>query len=242
MLYTHQLIQQAKKNRDDKHYATSDTFLPHATRPHLVKYMGRNDDLLVMENGKKFTPETVESAFSKQFNDSNIKVTTTVIFGENRPNPGLLIFSDEKIDQIWPAIRDVNKNLPNYERVQRDAVILFPSSRDSDVPRTVKHTVLRKRAWQKFSGEIDAIYNKAELNSRNLQELGSQKQAREVIGHIVYETLELNEEFGDDVDFFEMGMDSLQATRIGRVIQKVCVILPITGSITILLQALIQTT
>ena len=95
-------------NRPDGSYATKDLFEPHPTIPGAWKYIARLDDTIVFVNGEKFNPVMMQGIVR-----SHKAVTETIVFGNGRPYPGVLIVpspavqglsNDEIVDKIYPII------------------------------------------------------------------------------------------------------------------------------------------
>lgn len=202
-------------NRPDGSYATRDLFIKHPSLTHAWKYSGRIDDVTVLENGEKANPLPVEGAVRQ-----NELVTEAVVFGAGKPHFGIMVilsqaaaqFSrDEVIDKLFPVIEDAQALLPAYAKISRDMVILLNS--DTTYPKTDKGTIIRKAFYARFSKEIEESYvDKVYASTKTF----SKPELREFIRSEAIRVLGLKDasSLPDDRDFFEVGMDSLQASQL----------------------------
>ena len=106
-----------KSNSDDppNSWHTNDLFVAHPTIPNAWKFVGRLDDRVTLTNGEKVLPLPIEGRIQQ---DPLVK--EAVVFGVDRPAPGLLLFrakaaeglSDEEfVERVWPAIEDAIRGL-----------------------------------------------------------------------------------------------------------------------------------
>lgn len=75
-----------QSNQPDNSYATKDLFEPHPTIPRAWKYIARMDDTIVLVNGEKFNPLTLEGSIR-----SNNNVKEAIVYGSGRPYVGVLV-------------------------------------------------------------------------------------------------------------------------------------------------------
>ena len=207
-------------NRLDGSYATRDLFIKHPIL-NAWKYSGRIDDVIVLENGEKANPLAIEGAVRQ-----HEYVAEAVVFGVGKPHFGIAIIlspaavglsREEVIDQLSPVIESSQQILPTYAKISRDMVVLMPA--ETEYPRTDKGTVIRKAFYRRFSEKIDSVYND---NAPTTIELWSESDLREFIRSEAQKVLELpeNASFGNDTDFFQSGMDSLQASQLRAVLTR----------------------
>ncbi|RFU33078.1 hypothetical protein B7463_g3281, partial [Scytalidium lignicola] len=202
------LPSKAMSNRDDGSYATKDLFMKHPTL-NAWKYCGRNDDVIVLENGEKVNPIDVEGVVTQ-----NELVATAVVFGTGRPYPGMLIIPASDlpqkvlIDQLWPEIEAAQVMTPEYAKISKEMVVILPQG--TLYPKTDKDTVIRKAFYNQFSEEIAQFYSTSYL------EEGVSLTATEMRDLILSEASKILSpvQITEDSDFFELGMDSLQASRL----------------------------
>ncbi|RFU34185.1 hypothetical protein B7463_g2153, partial [Scytalidium lignicola] len=207
-------------NRPDGSYATSDLFIKHPTLEGW-KYSGRIDDVIVLEKGEKANPLPVEGAVRK-----DELVTEAVVFGVGKPHFGIFIilselaagFTEEQIiDKLLPIIDSPEALLPDFAKISRNMVVLLPAG--TPYPMTDKRTVIRKAFYRDFSKQIDEAYlDKVSTTTT----LFTKNELREFLRSETHCILGLDENapLTDDDDFFELGMDSLQASQLRSILLK----------------------
>ncbi|KAL4906800.1 hypothetical protein BDW74DRAFT_149651 [Aspergillus multicolor] len=204
-------------------FRTRDTFLKHPTIPNAWKYLGRIDDRVTLVKGEKVLPVLIEHRIRQ-----NKFVKDNLVFGVGKPLPGLLIVpsaecqgmtKDEIIDKIWPDIEAANENAEAFSQISRDMVVALDV--DCAYPATDKGTMIRNRSYNEFSDLIEAAY-------RRLEEGSSNGASRLALGlpELKQHLLELfRKELGYhdlslEADFFEAGVDSLQAIKARASIRR----------------------
>lgn len=204
-----------QSNQPDNSYATKDIFQPHPTIPRAWKYIARIDDTIVLVNGEKFNPLAMEGSIR-----SNRNVKEAVVFGAGRPYLGILVVPAESwagksqeaiIDAIWPVVESANKCADSFARVSRAMIRLLPW--DSDYPRTDKGSVIRQACYKNFKKQIDEAYDTEDVKSGNLKQM-ELPELQEFIRHLLGQTLSLRAPVANDADFFNLGLDSLQAIQM----------------------------
>ncbi|QKD55241.2 male sterility protein-domain-containing protein [Fusarium oxysporum Fo47] len=152
----------ADSNQDDGSWRTKDLFTKHPTIPGAFKYIGRLDDILVLENGEKFNPISVESEIS-----SSPLIDGCIIFGTGKPAAGIAVIPSEVTDHLTKdefrlllrrTIDKAQTSLPMYGRITEDMILLLP--RNSVAPRTDKGTIIRSKFLKAYKQQIQAIYEK----------------------------------------------------------------------------------
>ncbi|KAB2570370.1 Non-canonical non-ribosomal peptide synthetase FUB8 [Lasiodiplodia theobromae] len=202
-------------NRPDGAYATKDCFTRHPTIPDAWKYYCRLDDTLTLNNGEKANPLQLEGAAREC-----TLVEEAVMFGAGKARLGLaLVLSDEGaalpeqqvIDAMFDTIKPAHDTLPAYAKIDRDMVLVLPAGTSYRV--TDKGTVIRQAFYKQFAAEIEAMYEeKVSDDALALDE----PQLRDFIRAEVAQVLGLqdDQQLSDEQDFFGLGMDSLQTTRL----------------------------
>ncbi|KAM0543264.1 hypothetical protein ACHAPJ_012410 [Fusarium lateritium] len=209
-------------NQKDGSWRTKDLFVKHPTILGAFKYVGRLDDILVLENGEKFNPITVENEIS-----SSPFIDGCVIFGTGKLVAGIAVIpskaTSSKTEEglkslLWQIINQSQESLPMYARLVKDMVLLLPG--DSVVPRTDKGTIIRGKFLKAFEQEIEGIYDQQDTavetraySEEKLREFLSVQLAG-VLGFTP--TTDLNH----DQDFSTLGLDSLRAMQLRSVILK----------------------
>ncbi|KAI9369802.1 hypothetical protein BJX61DRAFT_545228 [Aspergillus egyptiacus] len=207
-------------NRPDGAYATKDLFEKHPTKENAWRYYARLDDTLVLENGEKANPLSIEGVCRNHPN-----IAEAIAFGSNRPRLGLFLIradscsgeTDEQIiDLVMPAIEKCNAESPAYAYLSRDMIRVLPA--DSQYRKTDKGTVIRAAFYRSFADQIDQVYDQEDSS-------GSQVLERdELVAFLRKSLLEIAsiEPSGlqDSTDLFSLGVDSLQSLRLRSVILK----------------------
>ena len=136
-------------NSDDppNSFYTSDLFIAHPSIPNAWKFIGRADDRVTLLNGEKVLPLPMEGRIVQ-----NPLVREAVVFGVDKPLPGLLLFRaktdearnfhDERfLDRVWPSIQDANARAEAFAQIGKEMVVVL--GEDVDFPATDKSTFKR---------------------------------------------------------------------------------------------------
>jgi nucleoside-diphosphate-sugar epimerase len=201
---------------------------------------GRSDDLICLATGKKVFPGILESMLSE-----TIDVKAAMAFGEGQFELGVLVepskpVQPEDVDDfkasIWPIIIEAGDRMDGHARIaSKDAVIIIPPGKA--MARSDKGSIMRKESYRIFELEIAEAYRILENSiwdgstpPLNMDDL--ERDIKNLIG------TELNWRIPDDQwsvtdDLFELGMDSLQALRLRRLLLRS---LPIADNSTLLVE------
>ncbi|KAF6835139.1 Iterative polyketide synthase CazM 2 [Colletotrichum musicola] len=216
-------------NSDDpapNSYRTRDTFVPHPTIHDAWRYLGRLDDRVTLVNGEKVLPIPYENHIREQE-----LVQEVVVFGVGKSIPGLVIIpsesakgmsKDEIIAALTPVIEEANARAEAFGRVSREMIEVVDVG--TEYPRTDKGTVIRAAFYKQFADLIEDVYRRfeapkddaeggAELVTLDLPQLEDHllDLFRTKLG---FASLEKG------TDFFEAGVDSLQASTARGHIQR----------------------
>lgn len=205
-------------NRPDGAYATKDIFSPHPTIPDAWKYFARSDDTIVLINGEKAVPIDMEMAVRQAK-----VVQESVIFGSGKSHLGLMVIPMGGVSEadvrkeIWPIIQKVNLSSPAYAQISAESIKFLLAG--TKYPSTDKGTVIRQAFYKQFSSEIEECYasnaisdHPPSTDAEILQLL--REKIHELLPDVPSESIE------DSTDFFSVGLDSLQASRLRNVILK----------------------
>ncbi|KAL8663293.1 MAG: hypothetical protein Q9168_008120 [Polycauliona sp. 1 TL-2023] len=211
-------------NSDDppNSFRSKDVFSLHPTVTNAWKYLGRLDDRVTLINGEKVLPLPIEGRIKE-----HPLVREDVVFGVDRPLPGLLAFRSEAasamtddafIDAIWPDVEAANKNAEGFSQIGRDMIVPLPA--DVEYPRADKGSFIRPRMYDSFEKEINEAYVQLDHTVEGTLQLdvpGLEEHllhtARALIGH----SLE-----NKTTDFFQAGMDSLRALQLrGSIVKEI---------------------
>lgn len=203
-------------------YRTKDLFTPHPTTPGLWKFHGRSDDVIVLSNGEKFNPVTMEIMI-----ESHPLVSRALVVGQARFQAALLIEPtrlemDVKvlIDEIWPTVQLANQTIAQHGRVMKNHIGV--GSPDKPFKKTPKGSTQRRPTVREYEKEIDAIYIaglEAELEG-HLPETLNQATIRDYIRQTIARVLEQSDIPVNQNFYTALGLDSLMTIQISRMLQK----------------------
>lgn len=208
---------------DLNEYHTKDLFTPHPTRPSLWRFHGRLDDVIVLSNGEKFNPVTMEETI-----EGHPLVSRAVVVGQGRFQSALLIepnwnlWSEDKpenelIERIWPAVQQANHVGPAHGRIMRAKIGV--SSPRKPFKTTAKGSTQRRFVIQDYEAEINDIYAKSDYESA-ATELPGDATLHNVQDYVrgVVSTM-LESELADQTDFYTAGFDSLLTMQLSKLLQ-----------------------
>ncbi|PVI00997.1 acetyl-CoA synthetase-like protein [Periconia macrospinosa] len=215
--------------RDLDEYRTRDLFRKHPVIPDLWCWQARADDIIVFLNGEKTNPVPMEQHILAR----NVDVAAVLVVGTRRFQGSLLIEPAAKlvhlsesergalIQKVWPSVEEANQVAPTHARIEKTMILL--TSPEKPVIRAGKGTIQRQASISQYEEELEALYENtdaiptgpsdAEVDVRN---------AEDVSRFIQYTMATISPAFpqGNAVNFFEFGMDSLQAMRLTRALKQ----------------------
>jgi len=206
-----------------KEYRSKDLFVQHPSNHLLWKYRGRLDDVIVLNNGEKLNPVTLEKMI-----EDHPSVHRALLVGQARFQSALLIepaqdaevLSDEKqlIDVIWPLVERANDTVPNYGRVMKNMIRL--SSREKPFKLTPKGTTQRHAVNQDYAQEIDDLYAAQDDQLEN--QLPSTVNLETISGYLrnVISIIIGASDFGDNDDLYSSGLDSLRTIQLSKILKN----------------------
>ncbi|KAK0504442.1 hypothetical protein EDD18DRAFT_1133755 [Armillaria luteobubalina] len=168
-----------------------------------TRILGRSDDLVVLGNGEKVRPSGMEQALGECPG-----VRGVLVFGQGREGCGILVEVEGEPSADFGAFLDkANELADKHAKVSREMVVFI---KPGELVRTDKGSIARKASWEKWEKEIAKSYEDAEQEEEPIMDADAgvwvARVLKEVLGYVIPETK----------DFFECGMDSLQAARIRR--------------------------
>lgn len=204
-------------------YRTKDLYTQHPSQPTLWKYHCRFDDVIVLSNGEKLNPVSLEKII-----EGHPSVHRALVVGQRRFQTCLLIEPvinskdtnaiDEKdfIDTIWPLVQIANESVPQYGQIMKSMIRL--SSREKPFKLTAKGTTQRIAVNADYAQEIDEIYA---AQDKQLVELPSAITPESLRAYLlgVISTLTGKENIRPNDDLYSMGLDSLQAIQLSRILR-----------------------
>ncbi|KIA75587.1 NRPS-like enzyme [Aspergillus ustus] len=188
--------------------------------------LGRSDDLIRLATGEKVRPTIVESLLAQ-----SEAVKAAIAFGDGQFEIGVLvepavsISSPEEGDAfkratLWPIIQQAGEKMDAHARISSpQAIILVPEGKS--LPRSDKGTVLRREVNRVFESEIAEVYRSLDAvidySVPQLRIDSLEGDLRKLISDNLKWTNN-GVDWTDERDFFELGMDSLQATILRRLL------------------------
>jgi nucleoside-diphosphate-sugar epimerase/acyl-CoA synthetase (AMP-forming)/AMP-acid ligase II len=204
-------------------YRTSDLYTRHPTNPNLWKYYGRQDDVIVLSNGEKFNPVTMELII-----ETHPLVSRAVVVGQSKFQAGLLIEphpelpemdSNAFIEEIWPAVQAANQTIAAHGRVMKSKIGF--ASKAKPFKKTPKGTTQRRAVVRDYEKEINAIYE-AELEDdlqdclpETLDQNSIMEYTRQIIAHVLERA-----DIPISQDLYSAGLDSLMTMQVAKVLQR----------------------
>ncbi|KAF9894710.1 hypothetical protein FE257_006600 [Aspergillus nanangensis] len=211
-------------NSDDppNSFYTRDTFLKHPSLPNAWKYLGRIDDRVTLETGEKVLPVPIEHRIrqSKYVKDN-------LVFGVGKSLPGLMVVpsdecrgldKDQILETVWPDIAAANKNAEAFSQISRDLVVILDV--DCVYPATDKGTMIRNRCYMEFHRFIEAAYKHFESGDDSGEKLVLDVAGIEEFLLRLFRVELGFSEMAIESDFFDAGVDSLQAIEARSIIKK----------------------
>jgi len=204
-------------------YRTKDLYSQHPTNPNLWKYYGRQDDVIVLSNGEKFNPVTMEVIIA-----THPLVSRAVVVGQAKFQAGLLIEpspdtpemdSDAFIEEIWPVVQTANQTIAAHGRVMKSKIAI--ASKAKPFKTTPKGTTQRRAVVRDYEQEINAIYE-ADLEDDlqdSLPETLDQNSVTEYTRQVIARVLE-KPDIPVNQDFYSAGLDSLMTMQAAKVLQR----------------------
>lgn len=202
-------------NQPDGSYNTRDLFEPHPTIAAAWKYVGRLDDTIVLVNGEKFNPVLLEGRIR-----SDPSVSEAVVFGSQRPFLGILIVpspatrglsTQDLAVHLWSLVKDASESVDAFAHIPRNMITILPH--DVEFPCTDKGSIIRQAFYRQFSAQIEEAYDQADAPSDDLQPM-SLDELTEFLKDATSRVMRRDGSLSNDVDFFALGMDSLQAIQL----------------------------
>ncbi|KAI0164070.1 hypothetical protein GGR57DRAFT_489736 [Xylariaceae sp. FL1272] len=210
-------------------YRTRDLFEPHATVPNAWRWRSRADDIIVFLNGEKTNPVSMEQHVTAS--NANA-ISAALVVGAQRFQAALVIepiaangpLSTEEqaslIESVWPSVDEANKKAPAHARVEKSLILVAP------LPfiRAGKGTIQRAATIAQYTSEIEKLYADADVSSYLSADVERYGDVTDVntATQIIRDTARAatgRSDLGNTDNFFDSGMDSLQALQLVRTIR-----------------------
>ena len=214
----------SKSNREDGSFATSDFFQPHPSIKDSWRYHSRKDSQITLITGKKFDPAPLED----DIRNSSSLIDQTLIVGNGKQNPGLLVFPvenqvdrDRIFDDVLKIVEKLNSHGQEHAHILKHMIAIIPGSRG--LKKSSKGTILRGETERAFYDEISQLYGrdiKTDRCGQEAKEEHSNENIHDVVVKIVEQAIG-NTPLEEDSDFFHSGVDSTQCSWIRGQLEKV---------------------
>ncbi|KAK5709871.1 putative secondary metabolism biosynthetic enzyme [Elasticomyces elasticus] len=228
----HELV--IKRNKDRRYqgifhsfpqhqeWRTKDLYEQHPSKPHLWKYKGRKDDVIVLSIGEKVQPTDGEKTI-----EGHPSVKGALVVGEGRFQCSLLvepdwevlpltISADDFLETIWPTIEKANAGLPAHGRIWKS---------NKPFVRSAKGSVMRRQTNDLYKAEIEALYS----NEAHGKLLGTLDESADLptIRTFLRNAMRLAglrfpDNAKDTEDIFSYGVDSLQVLAVSSTLSHAC--------------------
>lgn len=215
----------------DSPFEVQDRLLRNPLRPTTeFRVLSRTDDVVVLATGEKVLPGIFEFELSQ---DPLCK--TAVVVGQSQFEVGILaeprdenLHEPAEVEQfkghIWAIISRLNEKVDAHARISSPRGIIVVLPREKRIPRSDKGSVLRQETYRVFGPEIAAMYESLEkLSGENdtqgyqldmsCLEAGVRDLIQTKLGWKIPSV-----EWEDEQDLLELGMDSLQALQLRRLL------------------------
>ena len=182
---------------------------------------GRTDDLICLATGEKVRPTILEDLLQQ---NEGVKAATA--FGSNQFELGVIVETIAPIEpskhdafkaMIWPAVEEAGHRMDAHGRISSQASIIIVNP--MTLPRSDKGTILRNEVNVALEKEIRDVYEK--LDGNLIAPPINCTSPVSSIMSLIENHLPLrlvNNEWSKTKDLFELGMDSLQATKLRRLL------------------------
>lgn len=185
---------------------------------------GRADDLVVLATGEKVRPSLLEQAVSE-----NPLVRGALAFGDGKFQLGLIVEAAPHVvldierpedvavyvDKIWPSVEVGNEGTDHHGRVTREMIIVTHAN-VKPLTRTPKGSIPRGPNVAMFQAQVDELYARADTVDADPLPLDDPEEMKDAVRQAVHNAYTIRRTISDTDDFFERGMDSLQATMLRR--------------------------
>ncbi|KAL8829339.1 MAG: hypothetical protein Q9191_002068 [Dirinaria sp. TL-2023a] len=206
-------------------FEIQDEFVTSPQNPMLdYQPVGRTDSVIVLATGEKIQPNILETALSE-----HPLVMAAVAFGDGHFQMGVIVqpsqstpsecFEDFK-GRIWPTVHEANERMDSHARIaSKDAIIIVPHT--TPLPRSDKGSLLRRELYAMLRSEIEQMYQQLEsANSVAMldRNRGIKNQLKDLIQDKLPKWNVPAQDWTFSSDLFELGMDSLQAIELRRLL------------------------
>nr|AAS98174.1 ochratoxin A non-ribosomal peptide synthetase [Penicillium nordicum] len=205
-------------------YHTKDLYSPHPTIPNLWKFHGRLDDVIVLNNGEKFNPVTMEKVI-----EGHPLVARAVVVGLGRFQTALLIEpswnkwdavppGNNLIDIVWPKVQEANRISPAHGHVMKNKIAL--ASKDKPFAMTPKGSTQRRLVTDSYKDEVEKLYTLPGVEEIpfTLPPSPEFPNIVEFARNLVFYVSDIIS-CADDANLYDVGLDSLRTIQLASALR-----------------------
>ncbi|KAM0813825.1 putative AMP-dependent synthetase/ligase domain-containing protein [Seiridium cardinale] len=136
-----------------------DLYTLHPTKPYLLQYRSRKDDLVKLVWLTKVRAGDMESALS-----SDVRITEAMGGGEGRPTPFIILQLAESIErpseeELWTTVRTLNEKFSAEVHIPRENILVANPGRP--LRKLGKGTLDRRAILADYEKDIPGVYDTA---------------------------------------------------------------------------------
>ncbi|KAI8388610.1 uncharacterized protein BYT42DRAFT_543878 [Radiomyces spectabilis] len=149
-------------NREDGGYNTNDIFREVTPNSGDYIYVGRKNDVFVMQNGEKTNPVPMENVITGER-----VIKQCAVIGERRPCTCVLVelrpeylsnsLTDEVMQRVRRAVNRANKEAPSHSIIHPQMIKILPPG--GQIPLSDKGTIKRQAVVDEYSDIIAELYD-----------------------------------------------------------------------------------
>ena len=207
---------------ENNEYSMKDCYTKHPSKPDLWLFMGRVDNIIVLSNGEKFNPKTMEDTIRE---DPDVK--EVLVFGQSRFEIAALIEQhDESYSSSSPSqdglkrlseyIAKANAEAPGHAKLSEDRILFTKPNKP--MIRAAKGTVSRTATLKAFESEIEELYitgSEQDTGSLPKMDAHDEQSLMDWLLQVFRSIIDVSSLTVDD-DLFNAGLDSLQVMKLVR--------------------------
>ena len=197
--------------------------------------VGRKDDMIVLATGEKALPGILENSLLE-----DERIRAAIAFGEGEFEIGVIVQpstdalfeqKDLFMESLWREIQRINEFMDAHARISsKEAILIVPAS--VSLPRSDKGSLMRKEVHKMFRTRIKEVYEQLDDRmcggaANTFDMCRVEEDLKDMVQSLLGSNF-LQEDLSYDADLFELGMDSLQALRLRRLIASA---LPISADL-----------
>lgn len=176
--------------------------------------------LTLQSNGEKVAPGPIEAILTRC-----PEVSDVLVVGSDKTQLGVLIFpltpSKWSNSSLEPYIQEANLASPSFAQISIDMCGVSDPSKH--LPKSSKGTTQRGVAYEFFAREISRLYVEIETVGNDKEVIWSEKDIQVELWSMIIKTVRHDpvSVLRMDTDLYNWGVNSLMATRLRNIMQKV---------------------